>query len=79
MDSHGLCHWYSQPTPESYVIVTPANVGQHLDYYIFDTSANTSWAKISGAFNGPSSVLWYDTQTVQSVWEYIAGLESCVL
>ena len=29
---------------ESYIIHTPADIGQHLDSYIFHTSANTSWA-----------------------------------
>ena len=45
MDGHGLCHWYSQPTLESYVTDTPAHVGQHLDSYIVDRSADTCWAK----------------------------------
>ena len=45
MDSRGLCHWYSQLTPESYVIDTPADVGWRLDFYIFDMSANTGWAE----------------------------------
>ena len=66
MDSHGLCHWYSQPTPESYVIDTPADVGQHLDSYIFDMSANTSWAKdlwcIQWAIQCP--VVWHSDRPV---------------
>ena len=45
MFCHGLCHWYSQPTPESYVIDTPAEVGRCLDSYIVDTLADTGWAK----------------------------------
>ena len=45
MFCHGLCHWYSQPTPESYVIDTPANVGRCLDSYIVDMSADAGWAK----------------------------------
>ena len=45
MFCHGLCHWYSQSTPESYVIDTPANVGWCLISYIVDTSADTGWAE----------------------------------
>ena len=66
MDSHSLCHWYSQLTPESYVIDTPANVGRCLDSYIFDTSADTSWAKdlwcIQRAIQCP--VVWHSDRPV---------------
>ena len=66
MDSHGLCHWYSQPTPESYVIDTPANVGRRLDSYIFDTSTDTSWAEdlrcIQRAIRCP--VIWHSDHPV---------------
>ena len=66
MDSHGLCHWYSQLTPESYVIDTPADVGQCLDYYIFDMSADTGWAKdlrcIQRAIQCP--VVWHSDHPV---------------
>ena len=66
MDSHGLCHWYSQPTPESYVIDTPADVGRRLDSYIVDTSADTSWAEdlrcIQRAI--PCPMVWHSDRPV---------------
>ena len=66
MFCHGLCHWYFQPTPESYVIDTPADVSRRLDSYIVDTSADTGWAKdlrcIQRAIRCP--IVWHSDRPV---------------
>ena len=63
---------------ESYIILTPANVGWRLDsFLIWYVGRRSACPVIPGAWNVPSSCLWYGEWPIKLSIENIILLESC--